>query len=128
MPLHKTPYTKELALKSLRKKSAPRHCVLENLESRQMMAAGDPDLSVSADVRTTVTFLGGLRATAVDAAVQRDGKTVVVGFTEGGGRQFAVARLNFDGSPDTSFDGDGLVVVPVGDIGDSRATAVAIQP
>src|SRR5687768_10165427 len=102
--------------------------VFESLEDRRLCAAGDPDLSFSGDGRTTVNFLGGLRATVVDAAVQRDGKTVLVGFTEGGGRQFAVARLNFDGTPDTSFDGDGLVVVPVGDIGDSRATAVAIQP
>ena len=101
----------------------------ESLEGRRLCAAGAPDPSFSLDGRTTVDFLGGLRAFATDAAVQKDGKTVVVGFVDAGGgtRRFAVARLNFDGTPDTSFDGDGLVVVPVGDIGDARATAVAIQ-
>ena len=101
----------------------------ESLEDRRLCAAGAPDLSFSGDGRTTVDFLGGLRAFAADAAVQKDGKTVVVGFVDAGGgtRRFAVARLNFDGTPDTTFDGDGLVVVPVGDIGDARATAVAIQ-
>jgi uncharacterized delta-60 repeat protein len=101
----------------------------ELLEERPLCAAGAPDPSFSGDGRTTVDFLGGLRAFATDAAVQKDGKTVVVGFVDAGGgtRRFAVARLNFDGTPDTSFDGDGLVVVPVGDIGDARATAVAVQ-
>jgi uncharacterized delta-60 repeat protein len=101
----------------------------ESLEGRRLCAAGEPDPSFSLDGRTTVDFLGGLRAFAADAAVQKDGKTVVVGFVDAGGgtRRFAVARLNFDGTPDTSFDRDGLVVVPVGDIGDARATAVAIQ-
>jgi uncharacterized delta-60 repeat protein len=101
----------------------------ESLEERRLCAAGAPDPSFSGDGRTTVDFLGGLRAFAADAAVQKDGKTVVVGFVDAGGgtRRFAVARLNFDGTPDTTFDGDGLVVVPVGDIGDARATAVAIQ-
>src|SRR5688572_2703646 len=107
-----------MIMRASRKTTALNRCVVENLELRQMMAAGDPDLSFSGDGRTTVDFLGGLRAHAADAAVQRDGKTVVVGFVDAGGgnRQFAVARLNFDGTPDNSFDGDGLVVVPVGDI------------
>ena len=91
--------------------AAPR---FEALEDRRLCAAGDPDPSFSLDGRTTVNFLGGQTAFATDAAVQRDGKTVVVGFaTSGTTRQFAIARLNFDGTLDTSFDGDGLVQVPV---------------
>ena len=38
-------------------------------------------------------------------AVQSDGKIVLGGFV---GTTFRVARLNADGSPDTSFDGDGI--------------------
>src|SRR5688572_32350801 len=83
-----------------------RTCAFESLEDRRLCAAGDPDLSFSGDGRTTVDFLGGLRAHAADAAVQRDGKTVVVGFLDAGcgNRQFAVARLNLHGTPDNSLD------------------------
>ena len=53
-------------------------------------------------------------------AIQIDGKIVAVGV---GNSKFALARYNPDGTPDTSFDGDGKVLTyPVG-----GATGVAIQ-
>ena len=51
-------------------------------------------------------------------AVQADGKIIVVG--NAGVDGFAVARYNYDGSPDNSFDGDGKLIT---DIGPSRDAA-----
>jgi uncharacterized delta-60 repeat protein len=48
-----------------------------------------------------------------DLAVQSDGKLVAAGWSfQGGGPHIALARYNRDGSLDTSFDGDGIVVAP----------------
>ena len=61
-------------------------------------------------------------------AVQADGKIVVAGYSDQGatGYDFAVARLNADGSLDTSFDGDGKQTIDFGSFDDS-ATGVAVQ-
>ncbi|MEQ1762533.1 MAG: carboxypeptidase regulatory-like domain-containing protein [Pyrinomonadaceae bacterium] len=68
-------------------------------------------------------------ATAV--AMQSDGKIVAVGFTEDEflGADFAVVRYNADGTPDATFDTDGIATTAIGpganfDIGQ----AVVIQP
>jgi uncharacterized delta-60 repeat protein len=61
-------------------------------------------------------------------AIQRDGKIVLVGttgFTHGFNFDIAVARLNADGSLDTSFADNGKSVVDLG--GFEEGTAVAIQ-
>lgn len=72
------------------------------------------------------TDLGG----AVDAAsamvLQPDGKIVVAGYTTSGGYDFAVVRYNANGTLDTSFDGDGKVVTPIG-LADDVATCIARQ-
>jgi uncharacterized delta-60 repeat protein len=48
-------------------------------------------------------------------AIQNDGKIVIAGFsTDLNGDQMVVARLLSNGALDTSFDGDGLVVIPGG--------------
>lgn len=65
-----------------------------------------------------------------DVKVQPDGKIVVVGksgtsFTSG--YDVAVARYNSDGSLDTTFDGDGKVLTPIGTAND-EGNAVIIQP
>ncbi|MBL8184582.1 MAG: carboxypeptidase regulatory-like domain-containing protein [Blastocatellia bacterium] len=64
-------------------------------------------------------------------AIQADGRIVAVGQTVGVGTSsdFAVARYNSDGTPDTTFDGDGLAVTPIssGNLIDI-ARSVAIQP
>lgn len=51
------------------------------------------------------TVVGG-SSTAVDVALQTDGRIVVVGSS---GSQLAVVRYNTDGSLDTTFDSDGIV-------------------
>jgi len=60
-------------------------------------------------------------------AMQSDGKIVVAGYSFNGTNQdFAVMRFNADGTPDTSFDGDGAVTTPIAG-GNDQAIAVAIQ-
>ena len=68
----------------------------------------------------------GLDSLANDVAVQPDGKIVLAGFASG---DFAVVRLNPDGSPDTSFGNGGSVVEnAVGTNSEDVADAVVIQP
>src|SRR5215204_633063 len=71
------------------------------------------------------------RWTCRAVTIQPDGKIVTVGFTGAGNDNntgdFAVVRLNSDGSLDTTFDGDGKVITRLSDWRDS-ANAVAIQP
>jgi uncharacterized delta-60 repeat protein len=54
---------------------------------------------------------GGSNQIAVSVAIQSDGKIVVAGLAVAPNQDAAVARLNTDGSLDTSFSGDGKVTV-----------------
>jgi uncharacterized delta-60 repeat protein len=58
-------------------------------------------------------------------AIQTDGKIVAASSPKLS--EFLIARFNMDGSPDTSFDGDGVVTTSLGSLGAS-AESVAIQP
>jgi uncharacterized delta-60 repeat protein len=87
---------------------------------------GTLDTTFDTDGKRTVTFGGTDLGRAV--AVQDDGKIVVVGFTDqgpGAADNFGVARLNTDGSLDTSFDTDGRQTVDF--TGDDEAAGVAID-
>ncbi len=66
---------------------------------------------------------------AFAVAVQTDGKIVATGNTDGSPDMMAVVRYNINGSLDTSFDGDGIVLTPGIDMaGDSDyAPSVVIQ-
>lgn len=117
--------------------NSTRFTTFEQLESRQLFSiAGALDPSFSLDGKATANFPGGGIGVAKDVAVQSDGKTVVAGtvtFKVQGKpdiRRFGVARLNLDGSLDTSFgpNHNGMVTVPIGDKFDDEANAVAIQP
>ncbi len=72
-------------------------------------SAGALDPSFSGDGKLTIDGISGAAA-----ALQRDGKIVVGGQviapSGASSGDFALARLNPDGSPDSSFDGDGRVV------------------
>ncbi len=62
-------------------------------------------------------------------AIQTDGKIVAAGFSDtgsGSATDFAIARYNTDGSPDTTFDNDGKVITDFGG-DDDEANGVAIQ-
>src|SRR5215204_6572272 len=79
--------------------------------------------------------VGGVAATPVtndydrgnSVALQADGKIVVAGSTWGGplGLNIAIVRYNSDGSLDTTFDGDGIVITAIGER--DGGTSVAIQ-
>jgi len=95
-------------------------------------ADGSPDTSFDFDGQVTVDFAG--RADGCNAlALQADGKIVAVGTSSDTtpNADFAVARVNADGSLDPTFGaGSGTVLVPFdlgGNNGDT-AGAVTMQP
>ena len=74
---------------------------------------------------TTPIGSGNDQANAV--AIQADGKIIAAGNSDiGTNTDFALVRYNPDGSLDTTFDGDGKVITPIG-TGNDFASAVAIQ-
>jgi uncharacterized delta-60 repeat protein len=84
---------------------------------------GSLDSSFSDDGMLTTD--AGDSAAAFAVVIQSDGKILAVG--QGGGVfGFALARYNTDGSPDTSFSGDGLQFMT--GAGFEWATGVALQP
>jgi uncharacterized delta-60 repeat protein len=72
-----------------------------------------------------MTDITGSNERAHAIVMQTDGKIVAAGVTEQGGEKLALARYNTNGSPDTSFDSDGVVTATIGSY--SRLYAVAIQ-
>src|SRR5439155_18760686 len=93
------------------------------------LAHGRPgllDTSFGTQGATRIVFPGG-RDNASAMAIQPDGKIVIAGSASNGfDDDFAVARLNADGSPDTGFGSGGRLLIPVGN-GDDYAYAVAID-
>lgn len=84
---------------------------------------------------TLRTFFGGDSEGANALVIQDDGKLIAAGFSNGAGPDdfdFAVARYNFDGSLDTSFDGgigaNGAFRTFLGGGNFEGAEALAIQP
>jgi uncharacterized delta-60 repeat protein len=91
----------------------------------RFLADGDFDPSFGHDGKVTVSF-NGQSAFGYGVALQPDGKILVAGkAVDGGDFDFALARLNPDGSLDNSFSGDGKVTTGFG--GEDGAYAVAIQ-
>ena len=82
---------------------------------------GSLDTTFNFDGKTTINFGGWDGAYA--AALQSNGKIVLAGFGAGDSLNVAVARLNADGSRDTSFDGDGKKT-----FGGGVGRAVLLQP
>lgn len=95
-------------------------------------ADGALDASFSFDGRTTLDF-GGNDDTCSGIAVQTDGKIVVAGSTSpaGGAGDFAVARLNADGTLDTTFGGGtgkAVIAFDLGGDNDDIANGLALRP
>jgi uncharacterized delta-60 repeat protein len=88
---------------------------------------GGLDTSFDGDGITTVDPSGG-GGTAWGVALQADGKIVVAGQDWNGalGYDFGVARLNTNGSLDTTFSGDGLLTTNIFG-GDDSAFDVVVQ-
>src|SRR5690242_2035279 len=70
----------------------------ELLESRRLLAAGDPDPAFGFAGQATLSFPGGALIVS-DVALQSDGKVIVAG-SKGG--NMAVTRLNVNGTVDTT--------------------------
>ena len=92
--------------------------VAGNLGGSAMMSVarlnsnGAPDTTFGAAGTTSIDF-GSLADLASDAVLQPDGKIVVAGSTQAD-EGVAVARLNPDGSPDTTFGAAGKAIVDFG--------------
>lgn len=100
---------------------------IEMLEDRSVPAGGvlDPTFGSGGAVISPLLPMPAVVATYPQVGTANDGKIVVAGHdrTNGGRDEFAVARYNPDGSPDTSFANGGEAFGPLG-----WAQAVAIQP
>lgn len=90
------------------------------------LADGSLDTTFGAGTGKVVTPISG-SDNSEGVVVLGNGKIVVAGdFHNGSNFDFAVARYNADGTMDTSFDGDGIAVTPIGSSYDI-AQAVALQ-
>jgi uncharacterized delta-60 repeat protein len=93
-------------------------------------ANGSLDTSFSGDGKQTISF-GSNDAYAWDMKLQGDGKIVIVGGvgnTDGTSTgNFAIVRLNTNGSLDTSFSGDGKQTVNFGTNPAAVARGVSLQ-
>ncbi len=90
----------------------------------RLNADGTLDGSFDGDGQLTVGVGGGDDASR-SVIQQADGKLVVAGFSSNGSNNdFSLIRLNADGSRDTSFDGDGRLLVPVGTATDEAYSVI----
>ena len=85
---------------------ASRACVVESLEVRTLLSAGDPDVRFGGDGVARDLFRGFAGA-GTAGAVLPGGKVLVAGVVD---NAFLLARYNRDGTLDRSFGGgDGFV-------------------
>ena len=92
----------------------------------RLMPDGIPDSTFDADGRMALDSGTG-NDQVKDLALQSDGKIVAAGFAfNGTDNDIAVMRFNPDGTPDNSFAGDGMLILPIGDANEI-ANAIKIQ-
>jgi uncharacterized delta-60 repeat protein len=96
-------------------------------------ADGSLDTSFSGDGVVTTDF-AGMADTAYAVALQGDGRIVAAGSAfekqdfYDAPQFFALARYQADGTPDSTFSGDGILITDISDpFGNARAHAVAVQ-
>ena len=90
-------------------------------------ANGSLDTSFDGDGKLTTDFFV-LDDIGESVTLQTDGKFLVAGSAFGGGSSdFLLARYNANGSLDTSFDGDGKVMVNIGKNGNTSDSAYAVN-
>lgn len=90
---------------------------------------GSLDASFGTNGRVIIS-VGNFSDYARAIAVQQDGKIIVAGYTDTNDSafyNFAVVRLNSDGSLDSTFDADGKVTTAVNNTR-SEAYSIALQP
>ncbi len=89
---------------------------------------GSPDNSFDGDGQRTILF-GPQDNQIRNVSLQSDGKLLVAGHYYNGANatRFAIARCNSNGSPDNSFDGDGILTTAFSDSDDDLATSIVVQ-
>ncbi len=87
----------------------------------------DTSFGVNGIVVTQINDIPSIYDIGFAIAIQPDGQILVAGYTENSSYDFFVARYNTDGSLDTSFSFDGIVVTDFGGWHD-LARAIAVQP
>jgi uncharacterized delta-60 repeat protein len=93
------------------------------------LSNGRLDPTFSGDGKVRINFGVGRQDGANDLVIQSDGKIVVVGSTadaNSSNSNFALARLNPNGSLDATFSGDGRQIANFG--GEDFGGSVALQP
>ena len=85
--------------------------VANDLVVTRLIATGLPDGAFN-NGAGSVQFDFGAIETAQAVVLQPDGKILAAGNTSAGMQAAVVVRLNANGTPDTSFDGDGRLTVP----------------
>ena len=91
----------------------PAGALLESLEVRRMLSAGDLDPTFSGDGKQIIDIAGSGNETANAVQVDGSGRVVMAGrMLVGSETDFAVVRLSPDGTPDAAFGGgDGVVSI-----------------
>jgi uncharacterized delta-60 repeat protein len=87
---------------------------------------GSLDTTFDADGIVT-TPITSTRTIELSVAIQADGKIIVAGEAAGSLFELYVVRYNTNGSLDTSFDTDGIVIIDNGSKANPDSAAVAIQ-
>ncbi len=92
----------------------------------QYNADGTPDLTYGVDGKIRIDIHNGDQSES--SLIQEDGKLILWGHTSPGPKtDFAVIRLNIDGTLDDSFGDKGIVITPFSD-GNEYAYSVVLQP
>lgn len=99
-----------------------------NASSRLSPMTTDQMVDLTFGVQGRVaTPVGAGNAVAQAVAVQPDGKILAVGFAyNGADNDFAVVRYNANGTLDSTFNGNGTILTPIGP-SDDEAYSIAIQ-
>ena len=87
---------------------------------------GTPDFEFGTSGITEIQGLASSE-TALNVSLQNDGKILIVGRTLDEQSDVVIARLHYDGTVDSSFDGDGILQIPVSDA-DNAGKAVLMLP
>ena len=91
-------------------------------------AAGDLDASFATGGTFVMDLAGMFFESARDLAIDASGKIYAAGFLNDGiNPDFALMRFNPDGSLDTTFDGDGIVLTDFGAWDDEGALAMSLN-
>src|SRR6476661_10025693 len=82
---------------------------LNGATSQRFIARYLPNGTLDASFGNSGIARASIAATGISVAVQFDGKILAGGASSG---SYQLSRVNPDGSPDTSWDGDGVVTIP----------------